>query len=173
MDASRYAAGFQDLLGTNSRGEGVRQSADFMQPALDVRNLLGAPRLEGVSVTILGSVSGTANNFNLAFTVPTGEVWLLRSFNAWSNFTGWVAGDQIWDAEVAILPRTGSRCIVYDRPQKTLNRAGFSTIASWVAPRDIYLLAGSTIGCTFYWATPTLGLAADFDARVMIERLRA
>lgn len=78
---TRYPNGLLDLLGLQSQGDNPRLVSDIVSSIVDVGQLY----LANVQVLVTGSVAAAAANFNSFATpliVPTGEIWLLKSFSA-------------------------------------------------------------------------------------------
>lgn len=74
MDVTAFPRGYQGLIGAQNQGIGIRQAADFMQPTVEVFDLL-AFSLRGGATSVLNPLVAGAT---LAFAVPQQEYWLVR-----------------------------------------------------------------------------------------------
>lgn len=74
MDATAFPKGFQGLIGAQNMGVGLRASSDFIQPTLELFDMLG--------LSSRGTTSGLLNPVVAAATqqavIPQGEYWFLR-----------------------------------------------------------------------------------------------
>lgn len=73
MDIAAFAAGYNQLLQAGNMGEGLRQAADFLQPTMDLFNMLGAGRRR----FIRGSGNLISGDTTQAL-VPLSEIWFVR-----------------------------------------------------------------------------------------------
>lgn len=77
-DVSAFARGYVDLIGSSDRGRGLGQAADFIQPTLDILNLLGANKRKLLVLPSLADITVPGGQADM--TVPAGKVWRAHFF---------------------------------------------------------------------------------------------
>lgn len=76
MNISAFAKAWFAFIGAADLGQGIRQSSDYLQPVMDITNLLALSRRRVISAGNVNMSAGT--NFPAGFTVPDNETWILR-----------------------------------------------------------------------------------------------
>jgi hypothetical protein len=77
MDVAAFAKGYLSLIQSNDRGKGVTVAADFLQPTVDLTQMLGLNNRR-----IVETIAALTTGFAVFFEVPQGEVWIVRGGGA-------------------------------------------------------------------------------------------
>lgn len=160
MDVASFARGYLSLIGSQDRGRGVSQAADFLQPVVNLQDYLGC----NFRSTDAGQIANYVNASALV-TIPTGEVWDVKNVTARiltppagvvtqgrlgfqdGNFPGgelFVMGDAI------------------DCPINTTSYLGFSPPFRWLAPA----------GTEFNLVCRAIDINVQVRISVLFDRLR-
>jgi len=100
VDVAAYAKGYLGLIQANNRGTGLSLAADYLQPVVEIRDMLSLAERQ---VIIYSNLALPANAVSGdCFTVPVGEAWIVRS-GGMILFAG--AGNDITAHLTARMPR--------------------------------------------------------------------
>jgi len=173
MDVSAFARGFLDLIGANNRGNGLRLAADFIQPTLDVTELLLTQRREIVGIVDQAIATGT-NDYGTTFVVPSGEMWRIRFLS--QTLTAAPAADMVVTRnslriKPPLLPGTiGVAVVAHDWGDYTF-RVGTTYVSfAWEPSQPLYLAAGTVLDFSFFLTVDPV--AGAWSSRLLIDRLR-
>lgn len=143
---NRVPVGYLELLGIKNAGLTLPQSADFMQPSMEMADFYGSI-LWGSE---LASAANAAAPNPATITVPGGEIWFLQSAALTSTFDSASAAQ--WATRILIAPIGASaQGTVVAAKQQFLNLAlnagsiPYSYELAWQPPRPWILRPGSTI----------------------------
>jgi hypothetical protein len=153
MEIAGFARGLLSLLGAKTRGIGLQQSSDFVQPTLDISKQMGANR----RVNFTQNVGSLAAGTQAILIVPPGKTWrlILVSCELTTN-----AGGSFTTARLFITPGEGPSGFNFPVTAAQSGVASTTTVLSFVPPGELWLNSGTIVGVNLTTAVATVAMVA-------------
>lgn len=167
MDVFTFARGYIDLIGARDRGRGLGQAADFVQPVLDVFDLLAIQKRRQI---LAGPTPLLAGPNTVAFAnVPASTVWRVLSVEFDVDL---VMGDICDSCHLIAAPSEGS-----DTPGMGIS---LTESATFTGPLSVVRLAQFPGGLLFpagtsflvHWDATLAAGAPNAIMRLLVEEFR-
>ena len=153
MEIAGFARGLLSLLGAKTRGVGLQQGSDFVQPTLDVSRQMGANR----RINFTQNVGSLAAGTQAILTVPPGKIWRLifASCELTTNGAG-----SFTTGRMFITPGEGPSGFNFPVTPAQNGAASSTSVFSFVPPGELWLNSGTILGVNLTAAVATVAMVA-------------
>jgi len=131
-----YPVGLLSMLGSQNFGVNPKELAEVVSPVVDLSDLYLLQFQQSVS----GAVGVPGVGFNLAITVPAGQMWRVHALSGIIVHGAGVTADYALN----VMPNNGASVAVSPSISVAANQTRWLPITG--APEGLWLTAGTTIG---------------------------